>query len=154
MDLDKLVDGVRRQLVRVARLLFRLSWLVLNQSVVDCREEAERLNQELWPKKFVGTVQGISFPNLKVFDFSKTERAYVTFVKGSAPKLEELIGMPFSVSTAKADGFYSGIQHLPCLKEAEIWLDNDDATPSDSKAAAAAIRNEAGANLNHPTVMV
>ncbi|KAM3280569.1 hypothetical protein ACQJBY_047397 [Aegilops geniculata] len=103
-------------------------------------------------KKFVGTVQATSFPNLKVLSFRNTQQVYVSFVKGSAPKLEEIWKMPFSVSAAKANGFYSGIEHLKCLKQAYIELDNEDATPSESKAAAAAIRKEADANPNHPAV--
>ncbi|XP_037438876.1 disease resistance protein RGA5-like [Triticum dicoccoides] len=104
------------------------------------------LRLELWPlKKFVGTVQATFFPNLKVLNFTETERAYVSFVKGSAPKLDEL-SMPFSVSAAKVNGFYSGIEHLHCLKRGtHIQLDSEEATLSDSKAAAAA-------NPNHPEV--
>ncbi|KAF7094943.1 hypothetical protein CFC21_097212 [Triticum aestivum] len=103
-------------------------------------------------KKFFGTVQATSFPNLKVLYFGKPEQLYVSFVKESAPKLEELINMPFSVSAAKADKFYLGIHHLPCLKLAHIVLDKKEATRSECKAAAAAIRKEAGANSNHPAV--
>ncbi|KAM3280336.1 hypothetical protein ACQJBY_047239 [Aegilops geniculata] len=109
----------------------------------------------LWPSnKLVATVQRNSFLNLKVLDFGfKTERAYVTFVKGSAPKLEEL-KITFSVSAAKANGFYSGIEHLSSLKEAIIYLDVKDATRSECKAAAAEIRNEAGVNPNHPALII
>uniref|UniRef100_M8BJD1 Disease resistance protein RPM1 n=1 Tax=Aegilops tauschii TaxID=37682 RepID=M8BJD1_AEGTA len=109
----------------------------------------------LWPsKKLVGIVQRNSFPNLKDLDFGfKTERAYVTFVEGSVPKLEKLT-ITFSVSVAKANGFYSGIEHLPSLKQANIWLADKDATPSECKAAAAAIRKEACANPNHPAVTI
>ena len=65
---------------------------------------------------FVATVQGISFPNLKVFILEIQYQAYVVFVKGSAPKLEEL-DMYFSVSAAEDVGFYFGIEHLPCLDD-------------------------------------
>ncbi|KAF7076441.1 hypothetical protein CFC21_081093 [Triticum aestivum] len=109
----------------------------------------------LWPSnKLVGTIQRNSFLNLKVLDFEfKTKRAYVTFVEGSAPKLEELT-ITFSVSAAKANDFYSGIEHLSSLKEARIYLDDEDATRSECKAAAAEIRNEAGVNPNHPALII
>ncbi|EMS46322.1 Disease resistance protein RPM1 [Triticum urartu] len=111
------------------------------------------LRLRLWvSNKFVGTVQATSFPNLKLLYFIKTEQLYVSFVKGSAPKLEEISNMPFSVSAAKANKLYLGIHHLPCLKRAHIVLDDEDATPSECKAAAAAIRKEAGANSNHPAL--
>ncbi|VAH97118.1 unnamed protein product [Triticum turgidum subsp. durum] len=108
---------------------------------------------KLWvSKKFVVTVQATSFPNLKELYFRKIEQAYVSFVKGSAPRLEEISNMPFSVSAAKANKFYLGIHHLPCLRRAYIRLDGEDATPSERKAAAAAIRKEADANPNNPAV--
>ncbi|KAM3280350.1 hypothetical protein ACQJBY_047252 [Aegilops geniculata] len=109
----------------------------------------------LWSSnKLVGTVQRNSFPNLKVLYFEfNTEQVYVSFVKGSAPKLVEL-SMPFSVLAATANGFYSGIEHLSSLKEAMIYLDVEDATPSECKAAASAIRKEAGANPNHPALII
>uniref|UniRef100_R7VZZ7 Disease resistance protein RPM1 n=1 Tax=Aegilops tauschii TaxID=37682 RepID=R7VZZ7_AEGTA len=99
-------------------------------------------------KKFIATVQVISFPNLKALNFSGTAQAYVSFAKGSVPKLES-IEMPFNASEAKANGFYSGIEHLHCLKLAYIWC-NEDGTLPERKAAAAAIRKDADANPNHP----
>ncbi|KAF7069364.1 hypothetical protein CFC21_075005 [Triticum aestivum] len=113
------------------------------------------LRLKLWPSnKLVGTVQRNSYLNLKVLDFGfKTERAYVSFVKGSPPKLEELT-ITFSVSAAKANGFYSGIEHLSSLKQATIYLDDEDATPSECEAATAEIRTEAGANPNHPALII
>ncbi|KAG2657543.1 hypothetical protein PVAP13_1KG149200 [Panicum virgatum] len=78
---------------------------------------------------------------------------YLKFEEGAMPKLEKL-DVPFFVSVAKAYGFTLGINHLPCLKHAEVSLDNIDATSSESKAAAAAIRNEAKANSNHPRVFI
>ncbi|XP_020158410.1 disease resistance protein Pik-2 [Aegilops tauschii subsp. strangulata] len=113
------------------------------------------LRLKLWSSnKLVATVQRNSFLNLKVLDFGvQTERAYVSFLKGSAPRLEELT-ITFSVSAAKANGFYSGIEHLKCLKQAMIDLDVEDATPSECKAAAAEIRNEADANPNHPALII
>ena len=62
--------------------------------------------QLLVSNKFVVTVQATSFPNLKELYFRKIEQAYVSFVKGSAPRLEEISNMPFSVSAAKANKFY------------------------------------------------
>uniref|UniRef100_A0ACD6A7W8 Uncharacterized protein n=1 Tax=Avena sativa TaxID=4498 RepID=A0ACD6A7W8_AVESA len=101
-------------------------------------------------KKFV-TVQGISFPCLKVFVLFCHSGAYVKFGKGSMPKLEDM-DMSLSVSTAKPDAFNLGIEHLPCLKKTEIWLVGDGATPSETRAAVAAIRNEAGYHPNHVKV--
>jgi len=98
-------------------------------------------------------VRGHAFPCLKefclFFSNSGTRPTYVKFEEGAMPKLEKL-EVPFSVSVAKAYGFSLGINHLPCLKHADVKLDNRDATSSERKAAAAAIRNEANANPNHP----
>nr|CAB3449536.1 unnamed protein product [Digitaria exilis] len=81
------------------------------------------------------------------------ELAYLKFEEGAMPKLEKL-EVPFFVSVAKANGFDLGIINLPCLKHAKIRLDNTDATSSESKTAAAAIRNEANAHPSHPRVLV
>ncbi|PNT73784.1 hypothetical protein BRADI_1g01380v3 [Brachypodium distachyon] len=97
------------------------------------------------------TVHG--FPTLKVFNIFLNVALQVTFVKGAMPKLEDLT-VPFHVSVAKSYGFYLGIEHLTCLKQARVWLYNNGATPSESKAAATAIRNEAGVHPNHPTVYI
>uniref|UniRef100_A0A8R7R7L2 NB-ARC domain-containing protein n=1 Tax=Triticum urartu TaxID=4572 RepID=A0A8R7R7L2_TRIUA len=98
------------------------------------------------PKKKL-TVTG--FPCLRRFGLLSLDGAYITFQKGAMPKLEKL-EQPFDVSVAKAYGFYLGIEHLPCLKVIEVTLCNEGATLSESKAAAAWIRNEAGAHPNHP----
>jgi len=103
-------------------------------------------------------VRGHAFPCLKEFHLSLSLpdipwNTYLKFEEGAMPKLEKL-DVPFFVSVAKAYGFTLGINHLPCLKHAEVSLDNIDATSSESKAAAAAIRNEAKANSNHPRVFI
>ncbi|KQK12069.1 putative disease resistance RPP13-like protein 3 [Brachypodium distachyon] len=114
------------------------------------------LRLELWfkarPKDRV-TVHG--FPCLKEFNISSNHAsAYVTFVKGAMPKLE-IFGLQFDVSVAKTYGFYVGIEYLTCLKHVRVRLYNNGATPSESKAAAAAaIRNEGAAHPNHPTVTI
>ncbi|PUZ53247.1 hypothetical protein GQ55_5G038100 [Panicum hallii var. hallii] len=100
-------------------------------------------------------VRGHAFPCLKEFrlfiDNSGARPTYVKFEEGAMPKLEKL-RVPFFVSVAKAYGFSLGINHLPCLKHADVMLDNRHATSSESKAAAAAIRTEANAHSNHPRV--
>ncbi|PUZ53274.1 hypothetical protein GQ55_5G039900 [Panicum hallii var. hallii] len=96
-------------------------------------------------------VRGHAFPCLKEFRLFGARPTYVKFGEGAMPKLENL-DVTFSVSVAKAYGFSLGINHLPCLKHAEVWLDNRHATSSESKAAAAAIRTEANAHSNHPRV--
>jgi len=101
-------------------------------------------------------VRGHAFPCLKEFHLDYYFRARETYLKieeGAMPKLEKL-NVPFFVSVAKAYGFSLGIDHLPCLKHAEVELDDGDATSSESKAAAAAIRNEANANPIHPRVFI
>ncbi|KAF6991295.1 hypothetical protein CFC21_008396 [Triticum aestivum] len=97
------------------------------------------------------TIQGTGFPCLKEFVLS--DGAYVTFMEGAMPKLENL-RLSVAVSVAKTCGFYLGIEHLTCLKQARIWLDNEDVTTSESKAAAAAVTKEAGAHPNRPIVTI
>lgn len=89
------------------------------------------------------------FPCLREFRLFGMEGAYVTFTKGVMPKLEKL-ELSLDVSVAKTYGFYLGIEHLPCLKVTEVRNRNKGATPSESMAAAAAIKLEAGAHPNHP----
>lgn len=73
-------------------------------------------------------------------------------MKGAMPKLEYL-HVPFDVSVAKTSGYYLGIENLTCLKHADVFLLlGEVATPSEGKAAVAAIRNEAAAHPNHPMV--
>ncbi|CAL4952989.1 unnamed protein product [Urochloa decumbens] len=93
------------------------------------------------------------FPCLKEFGVYSTRATYLKFEKAALPKLEKL-KVPFFVSAAKANGFNLGINHLSCLKHVEIDLYNEDVTSSESKAAAAAIRNEANAHPNHPRVSI
>ena len=72
-------------------------------------------------------VRGHAFTCLKefclFFSNSGTRPTYVKFEEGAMPKLEKL-KVPFVVSVAKAYGFSLGINHLPCLKHAEVILDN------------------------------
>ncbi|KAM3411537.1 hypothetical protein ACQJBY_003294 [Aegilops geniculata] len=112
---------------------------------------------ELWlktgPKDMLIIVQDIGFPSLKEFSISGEAEAYVTFMKGAMPRLEKL-GIPCLVSVATTYDFYIGIEHLTCLKQVIAVLGTDGCAPSESKAAAAAIRNEAVVNLNHPTITI
>ncbi|CAL4916670.1 unnamed protein product [Urochloa decumbens] len=78
---------------------------------------------------------------------------HLVFETGAAPKLEKL-EMPFSVSAAKGHDFIIGLEHLPCLKYAEVLLFDEGATSYETTAAAAAVRNEANANPNHPRVII
>lgn len=115
------------------------------------------LSLELWLKSDPRErlkVQG--FPSLKEFILVCRDNhggAYVTFVEGAMPKLENL-ELPFHVSMARAYGFCFSIGHLPCLKEAEVHLYNKGAKYSETKAAAAVIRTEAGIHPNHPSVTI
>ncbi|KAF7076542.1 hypothetical protein CFC21_081176 [Triticum aestivum] len=95
----------------------------------------------------------IGFPCLKRFNLFSWDGAYVMLTKGSMWNLEEFL-LSFDVSVAKAYGFYLGIEHLPSLKLIQVVLRNEGATHSESKAAAAAIREEAGAHPNHPEVCI
>ncbi|KAM3405117.1 hypothetical protein ACQJBY_007921 [Aegilops geniculata] len=110
---------------------------------------------ELWlktgPKDRLIIVQDMGFPSLREFSISGEAEAYVTFMKGAMPRLEKL-GIPCLVSVATTYDFYIGIEHLTCLKQVIVVLGTDGCAPSESKAAAAAIRNEAVVNLNHPTI--
>jgi disease resistance protein RPM1 len=102
-------------------------------------------------------LRGPVFPCLKEFNLFPSiygaRATYLKFEEGAMPKLEKL-DVPFFVSAAKEYGVNLGIDHLPCLKHATITLENEDATYSENKAAAAAIRNEANAHPNHPRVFV
>ncbi|TVU49765.1 hypothetical protein EJB05_01101, partial [Eragrostis curvula] len=103
-------------------------------------------------------VRGHVFPCLKEFCLIVSQRfgaraTYLKFEERAMPKLEKLVA-PFLVSMAKAYEFKLGINHLPCLNHAEIRLHNSGASSSESKAAAAAIRNEANAHPNHPRVFI
>ncbi|VAI62991.1 unnamed protein product [Triticum turgidum subsp. durum] len=104
------------------------------------------------------TVQGAAFPCLKEFNLIRTFRCpsavYLTFEEGALPKMEKL-ELPFFVSVAEAYGFYLGLGHLPCLRDARVTLCNDDDTFHESNsAAAAAIRNEANTHPNHPRLSI
>ncbi|XP_044954660.1 disease resistance protein RGA5-like [Hordeum vulgare subsp. vulgare] len=73
----------------------------------------------------------------------------LVFEKGALPKLEKL-DMWFSVSMAKAYGFYLGLEHLPYLKDVRVVLQKRGATSSEVDAAATAIMKEARLHPNHP----
>ncbi|XP_037442258.1 disease resistance protein PIK6-NP-like [Triticum dicoccoides] len=94
------------------------------------------------------TVQGTGFPSLIKLVLS--DRAYITFVKGAMPKLQNL-KLSFAVSVAKGYGFYLGIEHLTCLKKVRVLFVTKG---SESKVAAAAISKEAGAHTNRPIVTI
>ncbi|VAI62982.1 unnamed protein product [Triticum turgidum subsp. durum] len=102
------------------------------------------------------TIQGVGFPCLKEFYFIRDYdcAVYWTFEEGALPKLEKL-ELPFSVSAAEANGSQLGLGHLPCLREAEVTLCNDnDTSYKSNSAAAAAIRNEANSHPNHPRLSI
>ncbi|KAM0841499.1 hypothetical protein ACQ4PT_058979 [Festuca glaucescens] len=100
------------------------------------------------------TVQGTGFPSLKEFVlYSFDGGAYITFVNGAMPMLENLTLYPFDLLVAQTYSFYLGIEHLPCLKKI-VWFCNYGATSSQRKAATAAIKNEAVAHPNHLTLIL
>jgi hypothetical protein len=73
------------------------------------------------------------------------------------PKPKAQTNTPYlslDVSVAEPYGFYLGIEHLPCLIVIEVINDSKSATPSESKAAADVINNEAGAHPNHPNALI
>nr|UBY07573.1 NBS-LRR disease resistance protein [Dasypyrum villosum] len=96
-------------------------------------------------------LQGREFRCLKEFRYQPFGKGAGTLVfeKGALPKLEKF-DLWFNVSMAKAYGFYLGLEHLPCLKDVQIILENQDATSPEVEAAAAAIRKEASLHANHP----
>jgi hypothetical protein len=103
------------------------------------------------------TIGCIAFPCLKEFYLRPTHRKascaiYLAFEEGALPKLEKL-KLPFSVLVAKACGFNLGLGHLPCLRDAKITVCGEFDTPSESRAAEAAITNEANSHPNRPTVI-
>ncbi|KAE8772400.1 Disease resistance protein RPM1 [Hordeum vulgare] len=100
------------------------------------------------------TVQGVAFPCLKEFSLICSplcaSAIYLTFGEGALPTLEKL-ELPFFILVAEAYGFYLGLGHLPCLRDAHVTLRNDDDRYYKyNSAAAAAIRNEANSHSNHP----
>ncbi|KAF8755680.1 hypothetical protein HU200_011147 [Digitaria exilis] len=143
-----------------------LAYLDIN--LVEVTEEDLRILGEMRALLFLNLVldgvqngriifRGHLFPCLKEFilfisGFGARPQ-YLKFEEGTMPKLEKL-DVPFFVSVAKAYGFDLGINNLPCLKHADIALNNRDVTSSESKAAAAAIRKEANAHPNHPRVFI
>jgi disease resistance protein RPM1 len=149
----------------IAPKLTRLACLDIN--LVEITEEDLRILGEMRALVFLWltfkgaqneriVIRGHAFPCLKEFRLSISNSGarptYVKFEEGAMPKLEKL-DVPFFVSVAKAYGFSLGINHLPCLKHADVELHNIHATSSESKAAAAAIRTEANAHSNHPRVV-
>ncbi|XP_044954302.1 disease resistance protein RGA5-like [Hordeum vulgare subsp. vulgare] len=100
-------------------------------------------------------VQGIAFPCLKELYLICWENAiYLTFEEGALPKLEKLV-VPFFVSMAEEYGFYLGLGHFPCLRDAIFTLCNYVGTSSVSCSAAAdCIRSEANSHPNHPRLSI
>jgi disease resistance protein RPM1 len=150
----------------IAPALTSLAYLNINLSEVTeediliLGEMPALISLELWFKavrKERLAVQGIGFRCLKEFYFIHSYYVagarYLLFEKGALPKVEKL-QVPFYVSVAKAYGLYLGIEHLPCLKDAEISLYNEGAASSESKAAAVSIRNEANVHPNRPRVTI
>ncbi|XP_037444590.1 disease resistance protein RGA5-like [Triticum dicoccoides] len=145
----------------IAPALTSLSFLEINlaelteEGLVTLGELPALLRLDLWFKKRPDdrvTVRG--FPSLRQFTlYSNYVSPYVTFVKGSMPKLKNLDFL-INVSVAKTYGFYLGIEHLTCLQQATARLDNRGVTPSERKAAEAAVRAEAVAHPNHPTITI
>lgn len=104
------------------------------------------------------TVQGVGFACLKEFCLIRSNHCksaiYMTFEQGALPKLEKL-ELPLFVSVAEAYGFYLGLGHLPCLRDAQVTLCNGVVISyKSSSAAAAAIRNEANSHPNHPRLSI
>uniref|UniRef100_A0A453Q1L5 Disease resistance protein RPM1 n=2 Tax=Aegilops tauschii TaxID=37682 RepID=A0A453Q1L5_AEGTS len=104
------------------------------------------------------TLQGVAFPCLKEFYLIRTFghgiAIYLTFEEGTLPKLEKL-EVPLFVSVAEAYGFYLGLGHLPCLRDAKVTLcNNADTSYESNSAAAAAIRKEANSHPNHPRLSI
>ncbi|KAM3223704.1 hypothetical protein ACQJBY_057207 [Aegilops geniculata] len=101
------------------------------------------------------TVQGFAFPCLKELYLIRWEGAmYLTFEEGALPKPEKL-ELPLFVLVAEANGFYLGLGHLPCLRDAKVTLCNDaDTSYESNSAAAAAIRKEANSHPNHPRLSI
>ncbi|KAE8786129.1 putative disease resistance RPP13-like protein 3 [Hordeum vulgare] len=140
--------------------LTSLAYLEINLSVIT--EEVlgvlGELSALLSLKLYTNTVhknrlvlQARGFQCLKEFvydPFRECARAFL-FEKGALPKLENL-DLWFSVSMAKAYGFYLGIEHLPYLKDVRVVLVKRDATSSEVEAAATAITKEARLHPNHP----
>ena len=98
-------------------------------------------------------IQGIGFPCLKEFCIIRATHCasaiYLTFEEGAMPKLEKL-ELPMFISVAEAYGFYLGLGHLPCLRDARVTRCEDYDTPYQSKATVTAIREEANSHPNHP----
>ncbi|KAI4983054.1 hypothetical protein ZWY2020_023546 [Hordeum vulgare] len=97
-------------------------------------------------------VKGVGFPCLK--ELSLESKIYLTIEEGALPNLEKL-ALPLSVSVAEAYGFYLGLGHLPCLRDAQVTLYNGGGTSYESNsAAAAAISKEANSHPNHPRLSI
>uniref|UniRef100_A0A0A9CNK3 NB-ARC domain-containing protein n=1 Tax=Arundo donax TaxID=35708 RepID=A0A0A9CNK3_ARUDO len=141
----------------------------LNINLVEVTEEdlgmlgelQALIHLELWfkadPKERIVVRRG-GFRYLKEFSYIRCPitcwgEGYLVFENEALPKVEKL-NLPFSVSVAKCYEFQLGIEHLPCLKSAQVILGKDGATPDESNAAAAAVRNEANAHPNHPKVTI
>nr|UBY06897.1 NBS-LRR disease resistance protein [Dasypyrum villosum] len=104
------------------------------------------------------TVQGLAFPCLRelhiIYNYCCENAIYLTFEEGAVPKLEKLV-LPLFVSVAEAYGFYLGLAHLPCLRDAKVTLCNDvEISSKISSAADASIRKEANSHPNHPRLSI
>ncbi|VAH12764.1 unnamed protein product [Triticum turgidum subsp. durum] len=144
----------------ISPALTSLAYLDINLSVIT--EEVLGILGELPAllslKLYTNTVhkdrlvlQGRGFRCLKEFLYKPFGEGAGTllFEEGALPKLEKL-ELWFSVSVAKAYGFYLGIEHLPYLKDVLVILQKRDATSSEVEAAEVAIRNEISLHPNHP----
>nr|UBY07323.1 NBS-LRR disease resistance protein [Dasypyrum villosum] len=144
----------------ISPALTSLAYLEINLSVIT--EEALGILGELPALLFLNlytntvhkdrlVLQGRGFRCLKVFFYVPFGEGAgnLVFEKGTLPKLEKL-ELWFSVSMAKAYGFYLGIEHLPYLKDVRVSLQKRDATSSEVEAAKVAIRDEASLHPNHP----
>ncbi|CAL4952990.1 unnamed protein product [Urochloa decumbens] len=156
----KMPEWIAPKLTNLAYLDIALAEIT-EEDLLILGEMRALLYLELWfsgaPNERI-IFRGHIFPCLKEFCLGasyvySTRATYLKFEEGALPELEKL-ELPFFVSVAKAYGFNLGINHLPCLKQAKIKLNNEDVTSSESKAAAAAIRNETNAHPNHPKVFI
>ncbi|KAM3399804.1 hypothetical protein ACQJBY_004951 [Aegilops geniculata] len=152
--LSKLPKWITSALTSLAYLDINLS--VITEEVLSILGELPAL---LSLKLYTNTVHkdrlvlpGRGFQCLKEFVYHPYGEGAGTllFEEGALPKLEKL-KLWFSVSMAKAYGFYLGLEHLPCLKDSEVIFFRRGATSSEVEAAEEAIRKEVNLHPKHPS---
>ncbi|KAF7069370.1 hypothetical protein CFC21_075010 [Triticum aestivum] len=103
------------------------------------------------PVELIEVQASTGFQCLIKFVIYSVAGAHVKFMEGAMPKLEKL-NLRLHVSLARHSGFELGFQHLSSLREAVLSFYRVDVTPSEIKAAAAAIRKEACIHPNRPAI--